>query len=171
MNTQHVCVCFIISIEWITFVMCSDVVFSLRHSALSNWLRHGELAVTFFWNDFHYIRTEIRGIAMPNWHTAKHTWSCCRTHSRFQMLQSVALHCGQHHTGGQVGYQHVKKCLFYFVLGLMLIEIFKLVSLAVTVSFIIKWLRYNIFFTERGCGGDVTQCLWCSNICVLAATM
>lgn len=51
----------------------------------------------------------------------------------------------------------------------MLIEIFKLVSLAVTVSFIIKWLRYNISFTERG--GDVTQCLWRSNICVLAATM
>lgn len=88
------CVRFIGCIEWVTFVIRSDVVSSPRLWALSSRLRHGMSLLSHF--DLRYVRTKISGIAVPNWHTAAHTHTQLHTH--FQMLQLVGWHRSESHT-------------------------------------------------------------------------
>jgi len=60
----RVCVYFIGSVGWITFAAVGSFI-----NTTASWY---EFAVTFFWNDLHYVRTEIRRTAMPSWRTATH---------------------------------------------------------------------------------------------------
>lgn len=74
-----------------------------------------EFAVTFFWNDRYYIRTEVSGIAVPNRHTAAHAHTPAYTHiSKCSswlvgtVVSAILL--------GQDGYQYVTFLIARFII-------------------------------------------------------